>query len=186
MPTPSMQINPRLEDERAAFEVLEVAADIQKLIASAPDQIWLDLGENLEALTDDATFRDLSAVTWSEDNATGCGIKYVRAALNGADAGVSGGWQDIATAPKDGTAIILGLPPEEGEHDGFSGQGRWHQEDDDGPDNMGHDAGFMDDNFSFFRCARSIGNPAYQHKGLQPTAWQPLPSAPTQGGSHGK
>jgi hypothetical protein len=61
---------------------------------------------------------------------------------------------------------------------GFVGQGRWHEEDHDGPDNMGHDAGFMDDQYQFFRCARSIGNPAYQHKGLQPTHWMPLPAAP--------
>lgn len=56
-----------------------VASDIRKLIESAPEQIWLDLGENLKALTDDATFRNLSEVTWSEDNATGVGIKYARA-----------------------------------------------------------------------------------------------------------
>lgn len=60
-------------------ELIEVASDIQKLIESAPPHIWLDLGENLEALTAEGTFRDLKEVTWSEDNATGTGIKYVRA-----------------------------------------------------------------------------------------------------------
>lgn len=59
-------------------QATDVAADIRKLIESAPEHIWLDLGENLEALTDDATFRNLSEVTWSEDNATSCGIKYIR------------------------------------------------------------------------------------------------------------
>ncbi|RUR69035.1 hypothetical protein EJP67_18415 [Variovorax guangxiensis] len=68
-------------------EMLNTAADIRKLIESAPENIWLDLGENLEALTDDATFRNLSEVTWSEDNATSCGIKYIRADLPPADPG---------------------------------------------------------------------------------------------------
>lgn len=89
-----------------------------------------------------------------------------------------GGWQPIATAPRDGKPIILGFEMDE-EYGGFVGQGRWHEEDHDGPDNMGHDAGFMDDQFDFFKCARSFGNPAYQHNGLQPTHWQPLPAAPT-------
>ncbi|MDQ0068314.1 hypothetical protein J2W34_000088 [Variovorax boronicumulans] len=65
---------------KAPFELPQTeAAALVALIESAPAHIWLDLGENLEALDADAKFRDLSEVTWSEDNATGCGIKYVRA-----------------------------------------------------------------------------------------------------------
>lgn len=86
-------------------------------------------------------------------------------------------WRPIATAPKDGQPIILGRA---GNDDvcPFSGQGRWYEEDHDGPDNMGHDAGFLDDEFQFFRCARSFGNPAYQSTGTQPTHWMPLPKPP--------
>lgn len=87
------------------------------------------------------------------------------------------GWRDIASAPKDETPIILGYAPD-GDDADYVGQGRWHEEDHDGPDNMGHDAGFMDDQFDFFRCARSFGNPDYQHEGVQPTHWMPLPPAP--------
>jgi hypothetical protein len=61
-----------------AEDAQEVAADLRKLIDSAPASIWLDLGEDFNA-PPETTFRDLQEVTWSEDNATGVGIKYVRA-----------------------------------------------------------------------------------------------------------
>lgn len=89
-------------------EAANVAESIRTLIASAPDHIWLDLGENLEALNDDATFRDLREVTWSEDNATGVGIKYVRAAaLPAGDVGA--GWQPISTAPHTRKVLVTYL-----------------------------------------------------------------------------
>lgn len=93
-------------------------------------------------------------------------------------------WQPIETAPKDGQPIILGRS---GNDDvcPFSGQGRWYEEDHDGPDNMGHDAGFLDDEFQFFSCARSFGNPAYQSAGTQPTHWMPLPEPPEAERHHG-
>lgn len=45
---------------------------------TAPEAIWLDLGAE-EALN--ARFSSLHEVTWSDDNATGIGIKYIRADL---------------------------------------------------------------------------------------------------------
>jgi len=52
---------------------------IEQIAASAPDHIWLDLGEEAHLVEEGTTFKDLAGVTWSEDNATGQGIKYVRA-----------------------------------------------------------------------------------------------------------
>ena len=48
-------------------------------ITSAPECIWLDLGGNL--CEEDAHFSNLHDLTWSQDNATGDGIEYVRADL---------------------------------------------------------------------------------------------------------
>lgn len=87
-------------------------------------------------------------------------------------------WQPIETAPRDGKPVLLGLAPTENDGLTFSGQGRWHEAEADYPDCMGHDAGFMDDNFDFFTCARSFGAESYRHAGLQPSHWMPLPPAP--------
>ena len=46
-------------------------------ITSAPERIWLDLGVN--PCEEDAHFSNLHDLTWSQDNATGDGIEYVRA-----------------------------------------------------------------------------------------------------------
>lgn len=46
-------------------------------ITSAPERIWLDLGFN--PYEEDAHFSNLHDLTWSQDNATGDGIEYVRA-----------------------------------------------------------------------------------------------------------
>lgn len=46
-------------------------------ITSAPDRIFLDLGCN--PYEEDAHFSEFHEVTWSQDNATGNGIEYVRA-----------------------------------------------------------------------------------------------------------
>lgn len=52
---------------------------VEQIAASAPDHIWLDLGEEVHLVEEGTTFKELGGVTWSEDNATGQGIKYVRA-----------------------------------------------------------------------------------------------------------
>ena len=46
-------------------------------ITSAPERIWLDLGVN--PYEDDAHFSEFHDITWSQNNATGGGIEYVRA-----------------------------------------------------------------------------------------------------------
>ena len=48
-------------------------------ITSAPKRIWLDLGFN--PCEDDVHFSHLHDLTWSQNNATGDGIEYVRADL---------------------------------------------------------------------------------------------------------
>jgi len=64
----------RTEQQAAAEPVTEFEKTF-------PDHIWLDAGEAMEFAEPGDTFRDLHEVTWSEDNATGFGVKYVRADL---------------------------------------------------------------------------------------------------------
>lgn len=52
---------------------------VAKVIATAPNRIWLDLG--FDPADEDITFDQLFEATWSQDNATGWGIEYVRADL---------------------------------------------------------------------------------------------------------
>lgn len=56
-----------------------VQEPVAKVIATAPSRIWLDLGFN--PADEDITFDELFEATWSQDNATGWGIEYVRADL---------------------------------------------------------------------------------------------------------
>lgn len=51
---------------------------VAKVVSTAPERIWLDLGFD-PADEDDISFHDLVDTTWSEDNATGYGIEHVRA-----------------------------------------------------------------------------------------------------------
>lgn len=53
---------------------------LAKVISTAPERIWLDLGFDPE-VEDEVSFDDLFDATWSHDNATGNGIEYVRADL---------------------------------------------------------------------------------------------------------
>jgi hypothetical protein len=81
-----------------AEDAQEVAADLRKLIDSAPAHIWIDLGEGAAA-PGNVTFRDLREVSWSEDNATGVGIKYVRAPVAAATSDAEhdeNWWHDLA------------------------------------------------------------------------------------------
>ena len=61
----------------------EAAADklqepVVKVVSTAPKHIWLDIGFNPQDEAEVA-FHELYDVTWSEDNASGYGIEYVRA-----------------------------------------------------------------------------------------------------------
>ena len=93
------------------------------------------------------------------------------------------GWQPIETASKyteHGIRqhLLLGYAPDEIHEDGFVSQGYWMEPEEDAPDNMGHDGGWVDVHFDFFSCGRSFGAEAYRSTGTQPTHWQPLPAAP--------
>jgi hypothetical protein len=51
---------------------------VAKVVSTAPDRIWLDLGFDPQDETE-VLFGELHDVTWSADNASGYGIEYVRA-----------------------------------------------------------------------------------------------------------
>jgi hypothetical protein len=86
-------------------------------------------------------------------------------------------WQDISTAPKDGTIIMLGRLADE-DCDAISIPGFYEEALEDGQDYMGHDAGFVDMHYNDIIWGRSFGNPSYRHPGRQPTHWCPLPEPP--------
>ena len=97
------------------------------------------------------------------------------------------GWQPIETASKyteHGIRqhLLLGYAPNEIHEDGFVSQGYWMEPEEDAPDNMGHDGGWVDVHFDFFSCGRSFGAEAYRSAGTQPTHWQPLPPSPSMDG----
>lgn len=163
MPTPSIKETISAHDEGEGLPRMG-GEDIQKLIASAPDHIWLDLGEEAHLITEGDTFKDLGGVTWSEDNATGCGIKYVRAATSAAPQ--SDGWISVdERLPAHEQEVIC---------TGFEGDDptkkRWQEF-----------AVFHSDG-TFYD--REIGDELYP-----PTHWREtfaLPTTQTQGQSHGK
>lgn len=58
-----------------------VSGDASEFEKTFPDHIWLDVGEASQFAEPLEKFSDLQEVTWSEDNATGYGVKYVRVDL---------------------------------------------------------------------------------------------------------
>jgi len=86
-------------------------------------------------------------------------------------------WQDISTAPKDGTTIILGRA-ERDDSVAISTPGHWQEGYEDGVDYMGCDSGFVDSNYQVFNGGRSFGAGSYRYASSQPTHWQPLPTPP--------
>jgi hypothetical protein len=65
---------------RQAIEQAEQAQPVARVVSTAPERIWLDLGFDPE-FENEVSFGDLFDVTWSRDNATGNGIEYLRADL---------------------------------------------------------------------------------------------------------
>lgn len=86
-------------------------------------------------------------------------------------------WLPIASAPKDGSLILLGLPETENTR-AVSTPGFWQKGWPDSVDVMGCDDGFIDVNCQEFTPSRSFGDQAYRDPGGQPTRWQPLPAPP--------
>lgn len=87
-------------------------------------------------------------------------------------------WQPIETAPKHKRPILLARAAGDDEYMAVVTIGWWVEAYPDGPDEMGHDAGFTDYNFDCFRPGRSFGNPTYMYEARQPTHWMPLPEPP--------
>lgn len=65
----------------ASTAAVPEGAEATEFEKTFPDHIWLDAGEAMEFAEPGDSFRDLHEVTWSEDNATGYGVKYIRADL---------------------------------------------------------------------------------------------------------
>jgi len=205
MPTPSMQINPRLEDERAAFEAdaAPMGFDLKRLSCLAPEP-WSEYADEstghrwggwharatstrescpltIAQIHDCARDAQIDFCMNKESSfevAFARRIEKARAALNGADAGVSEGWQDIARAP-EGVLLVVGwLNPEDAErperHDfDYLEDGVWQKH---------------SENVEYFQMCAPPGSrgPSEQAPYTHFMRIAPLPSAPTQGGSHGK
>ena len=72
-------VTPSYDGFMAAVNEMDGLYAAPLAITSAPERIWLDLGVN--PCEEDAHFSNLHDLTWSQDNATGDGIEYVRADL---------------------------------------------------------------------------------------------------------
>jgi hypothetical protein len=80
-------------------------------------------------------------------------------------------WQPIETAPKDGTEVLVWC-------DEGLDIASWSNEEPDGPDSMGHDAGWWGTRQPM-DPGRHTGNPEYYRDAEnQPWAWMPAPAAP--------
>ena len=83
-------------------------------------------------------------------------------------------WQPIETAKEDGEKILLYLS------EGNIVDGWWEPKEDDGPESMGHDAGWHDEAVST-SPSRSFGNPKYYNEAINPpTHWSPRPEDPEE------
>lgn len=82
---------------------------------------------------------------------------------------VAAKWQPMDTAPKDGTEVLAVC--------GGSPTIAWYSEqEDDGPEHMGMDAGWWDALMGAMP-GRSFGAEDSRHNPvLQPTAWMPMPT----------
>jgi hypothetical protein len=87
-------------------------------------------------------------------------------------------WQPIETAPKDGTEVLLGRLAVDSDDWDASTLGWWIEAEEDGPDSMGHNAGFVDYAFSTFHPSRDFGSESHRYEALKPTHWMPLPPPP--------
>lgn len=77
------------------------------IASTAPDHIWLDIGEQAHLIDPGDTFKTIAGgVTWSGDNATGCGVKYIRADL-AVSIPEGCGWQPIDTAPQGSREMFV-------------------------------------------------------------------------------
>lgn len=81
-------------------------------------------------------------------------------------------WRPIETAPRDGTRILLLL----GDHRIESG--KWVDAEEDGPDSIGADAGWLSDS-GWTMPGRSFGHFLHRREPMAPpTHWMPLPEPP--------
>ena len=64
--------------QAALAQPRQQAEPVAKVVSTAPDRIWLDLGFDPQDEYE-IIFHELHDVTWSQDNASGNGIEYVRA-----------------------------------------------------------------------------------------------------------
>ena len=154
---------------------IELPALPDSIVSTAPDRIWLDIGEAKDFIKPDDTFTTLMAceATWSEDNATGCGIEYVRAD-RARTAASCAGWVPIASAPKN-RKLIVGYRNEHGNWRTVigcfyaAGMLEWH--DDYGGDEAEEYApeGWYE---------KTVTHEVVMPLETDPTHWMPLPAAP--------